>query len=285
MRTTGYAYLALALLAATAAAVEPPKDLDQWASASGRNFKVYLEKRTLDPTPVAAAVDDFWRALASEFQTQPIEMKQVPVYAFEGQGRFEDFLVMNGRPKTASGWCHAGDGTPFIATSCRDLGVDDAVWANLRHEGTHLYLLTHVPDGKALPQWINEGLATYYSHARIADGKVTDVSIVAGDLYGMQGAIRVGTAERLKKHLARRDGVHWDANRTLQSWSVAYWLMQADNGAKLEAVRRYVMSAGAEKDTVAHFERVFGMKIAQAEVAWKKFTLALKPGEGGEKGK
>ena len=263
----------LALCACSWAAVEKPENIEQWSVKSGSNFAVYLENKTLDPEPVLKALEEFQTALAGEFRVQAASRERVAVYVFETRAGFEKFLVRSGGPKSAAGWYHSGDGSQFIATSCKDLGESDPAWETLRHEGTHLFLFTQIPNGQRLPEWINEGLAVYYSHARVAEGKVVEVSLVPAELYGIQGAIKMGSAEPLRKHMGRRKGEHWDRTKTLESWSIVWWLMKGEDGARRDKLRAYVLKAGGARSPVSEFEKTLGMKVEEAEKEWKKYVL------------
>ncbi len=275
MRTCSCVIAVLVACCGSSTAVDPPENLNAWAGTQGQHFIVHQQNRKLDPMPVVRALEAFRSVLTAEFGVEPVEQERVAVYLFGTRHAFEQFLSANDRPKRADGWCHFGDGITFIATNCVDGSAKDPVWATLKHESTHLFLGLNIPDGKQLPMWVNEGLAMYYAHAEVEDDKVKSIRFVPTELYAIQGAIKVGSADGLRQHLARGEE-HWDRAKSVQSWSLVYWLMQGDDGKRRAPLKEYLLTAGGAPSPAEHFEKVFGMTIDEAETAWKAFVLGLK---------
>jgi len=97
---------------------------------------------------------DLCRRLALPMSDEPIH-----VYLFESQERFEGFMRLH-HPEFPTAGRFLSRPTPgwSVYAQWGDRMADD-----LRHEVTHGYLHSVVPD---LPQWIDEGIAKYYEVPR-----------------------------------------------------------------------------------------------------------------------
>ena len=152
------------------------------------------------------------------------------------------------------------------------------------HEGAHQFFQSLLP-GADLPQWLDEGLATYFEGCTYSRATQTitpgflpaDRLRLAQDL--LKGASNEpGLAQRM---FMGRTGEAFGAEQYALSWSFLYYLAhRPEPGAakKLAAFLRELNGSGTKPiDEV--FREATREELAPVEAGWRDFVLALGTGE------
>lgn len=151
----------------------------------------------------------------------------------------------------------------------------------LQHEGFHQF--AHLRIGEALPIWANEGIAEYFGQSIMVKGSLRTGLAPEPRVVGMRKAIENDRAFTLRE-LISMTGDEWgarvqngDARAGLQydqSWSVAHFLIHADNGRYAKYFEEYLRAAADGLEPEAAFNRAFkGSTIEEMERVWKKWTI------------
>ena len=175
-------------------------------------------------------------------------------------------------------------GSKRLLAAHADGRTAEEVLRTLYHEGFHQFMY-HVIS-KRCPIWLNEGLAEYFSEATW-NGEGFETGIVPSSrLYKVQEAVRNGAYIPLAVLFAMSSD-EWarsaamDARRAdlqySQVWSVAQFLLHADNGRYAHLIGKFLTELNETRDQVEAFTKVFGTDVGAFERAWALYTMNLKP--------
>jgi tetratricopeptide (TPR) repeat protein len=166
----------LALLAASASSSPAPRGAradetrrgGAWLSVRSQNFLVEGEARERDLRRVAARLEEY-RAAFSRLLAEGHFDSGVPtaVVVFPDDAAYAPFkpLLAGRTARNVAGYFQPGDDVNYITIVLdRDASRDPAT---LLHEYTHLLIDNHF---RAAPLWLKEGLAEFYSTARVSAG-------------------------------------------------------------------------------------------------------------------
>ncbi|MFM8891451.1 MAG: DUF1570 domain-containing protein, partial [Planctomycetia bacterium] len=181
------------------------------------------------------------------------------------------------------------DNAARVATARREF------FARLTHEAWHAHADRRLasPDAKALPPWLDEGLAQVFESAPLEAGELRldaadPVRLKAlRDLLGsgsppsLEAMLDAGPSQFLVGHQGGRET---SRRHYLLAWGLAFHLAVLEPVLSPEAVVTLAghRATGQEADDSgsgrAQFERLVGMPLAEFEPAWRRRMLALKAG-------
>lgn len=171
----------------------------------------------------------------------------------------------------------------LLAAHCENRTPEE-VLRTLYHEGFHQFMYCVV--SQRCPVWLNEGLAEYFSEATWNGQSFTTGRVPTMRLHTVQQALRDGTYIRLGELFAMEpaqwlQNVRTDARRASlhysQAWSVAQFLIHANNGAYAAMLDRFVKEISEGRSHDDAFRRCFGTDLAAFEVTWGRYVMSLKP--------
>ncbi len=155
----------------------------------------------------------------------------------------------------------------------------------LQHEGFHQFAHIHI--GGNFPIWVNEGLAEYFGQSLLIGERLETGLVPASRLDRVKASI---TEERTLPFddFIRLDNASWsqrvaggDARTGMmydQAWSIAHFLVHADNGKYARAFERFIKETSRGLSIDNALQNSFGTSNLDAfETAWKEWTLELEP--------
>lgn len=149
----------------------------------------------------------------------------------------------------------------------------------LQHEGFHQFASKFI--GHHLPIWANEGMAVYFEEAQLEDGKMKTGQLSKRMLRQIKNARDAKKLIPFEK-LMNINSKQWFANmrrgnpngslQYAQSWSIAYFLIHADDGKYMRAFEQYLLLLSRGQSHAQAFERIFGEDSKSAmEQRWQEF--------------
>jgi len=244
------ALLALALPPGGHAADRP------WALVRTRNLAVTGQQPVKTLRGIATALEQFRVVVAGLINNaqRPLPLPTL-VYVFGTHRELEPFLPMvNGKPGSMAGYFLSGDDLNTIALQ---LETYDESGRIIYHEFTHLLLHNATA---AIPPWLDEGLAEYYSTYTVdRDGARADIgrpiashiAILRESYMPIAGLLGVDHSSPMYTERDRQTIFY------AESWALTHYLMTVlPNGG--EAINRYAagIAKGGKPDDV--FAQAFG---------------------------
>ncbi len=159
------------------------------------------------------------------------------------------------------------------------------MWHVLQHEGFHQF--AHLRIGGNFPIWANEGLAEYFGKSLLIRGRLQTGLVPSSRLARIKRAINEHRTLPFDTFI-RMDDREWsrrvtggDARTAMmydQAWSIAHFLIHADNGRYAEAFERFIRGTSRGLQLEQALQDAFQTTNLQAfEDAWKRWTLELEP--------
>ena len=254
------------------------------------------DEAKLFATHMDAVFDEYTKRFANLSTAQP---KSMPLYLFRKQSEYEAFMASININATNTG------GMFFVTRKEEGLAVFvggrpiTQTFAVLQHEGFHQFAFRHI--GPDLPIWVNEGLAQYFEDGVLVFDRGRPTMYL-----GPANANRIAS---IKQALAKNEQFDFDTLLNIssdewsknvvegkreaalqydQSWSIAYFLIVADNGKYRDAFEKYLKLVaqrrpGGDADAKARantraFAEAFGTNDTTAfKQRWTEFARALEP--------
>jgi len=285
--------LTVALLALTASQAPPRADAEDaradmpglrvFASA---HYHIHTDLPRDAVVPIGRHMDaiheQYTRRFAA-FETR--DRSPMPLYLFRTRDAYHAFLAAHDLASDHSG------GMFFVTPHVSGL----ATWVEghsrsrtlsvLQHEGFHQFAWRHL--GPTLPVWVNEGLAQYFEDAILIDGRLTVGLANAGRVQRVREALEAGDALALPALFALTpkgwgNTLRQQPQRSellyAQAWSLAYFLIHADDGRYRRAFGRYIELLAQQHDPEQAFATAFGVdSLIGMERAWRRFATRQKP--------
>ena len=253
------------LLVLVLLALAIPADAAEWVRVETPNFTVFGqvgEKRTKE---VAAEFERFREAIGQVLPTAATG-SAVPttVVVFENQKAFTPYKPRyNGKPVTLAGYFFGNESANSIA-----LSVDDRENA-LRiifHEYTHL-ITTNA--SRALPAWVSEGLAEFYSTFAVApDGKGGVLGKVIPSHYVLLGQNELLPLDQLLA-VDHSSALYNEGQRRsifyAQSWGLVHMFL-AGEPKRSKELSEYMRLTGGGTPPLDAWRQAFGAMDANKEL-------------------
>ncbi|HEX8355560.1 MAG TPA: tetratricopeptide repeat protein, partial [Pyrinomonadaceae bacterium] len=266
----------LALLAASAssAARAPraeggtPAGGGAWLSVRSQNFLVEGRARERDLRRVAARLEEY-RAAFSRLLSDEHFDSGVPtaVVVFPGDAAYAPFkpLLAGRTARNASGYFQPGADVNYITVVLEGDPARDP--ATLLHEYTHLLVDNHF---RAAPLWLKEGLAEFYSTARVSAG---GRRLTLGEPPGqrVRELLRARALIPLRTLFAvdQASPFYTESGQLglfyAQSWALVHYLSEVRGGARREGLARFTSLLAEGRDVEEALRGAFGAGAAEIE--------------------
>lgn len=250
------------LLLATAARAEGPGD--SWVSVRSPR---YLFVGNAPPSDVrrAAARFELFTAAFSELFPALGAHASVPtrVFVFKDYESFRPFRPLyDGETADFKGYFQSGADVNHIAVPLTLTGEDSQQVHN--HEAVHLLLAA---TARRIPDWLNEGLAQYYSTLRVSPGGVTLGVPVARHAALLRQVKLLPPARLFLINRGSRD-YRAGAGRDLfyaQSWALTHYLVSTDAGRGHLRLFRFLEMLASGLKVEESLKRAFDLDYATLE--------------------
>ena len=279
--------LVLALPGLTSTAHAKQRGLDHFES---KYYDVYTNLRRNEAQFYARHMDRVFDEYASRFQKTGLRSKIREKFALYLMDSAEDYMKL----LQSHGVTGSNTGGMFVyqrdfrglITYTDNRSVSD-VFAVLQHEGFHQFAFTFI--GPDLPIWVNEGIAQYFEDG-IKTPKRMLFDIANGKrLAIVQNAIENGSAIDFDRILTMTNGEWLTTLATnpqsagllyQQAWSMAFFLINGDNGKYRSAFERYLIAVGKGVESAKAFSEAFGVQNTDPfRKAWERWVESAEPDE------
>lgn len=247
----------------------------RWMSVRSQNFTVVGEAREKDLRRVAVRLEEFRAALARLIPEGPKDASApLTVIVFRDDASYLPFKpVLQGQTASyVAGYFQPGAEVNYI-TLALDSDWSRGPAATLLHEYTHLLVNNYFCSA---PVWLKEGLAEFYSTARLSKDRR-----------------RVWTGAQLPTRVRQLRGAQLIPLRTLfevdqqspyyfepdkrglfyaQSWALAHFILNGDGGARRARLPRFVELLASGVAPADAFLQAFGFDVDEAEGALSAYV-------------
>jgi tetratricopeptide (TPR) repeat protein len=269
--------LALAAASAHAYAYAEREEAGGWLSVRTQNFTVVGEARERDLLRVAARLEEY-RAALSRLLPESDAAARVPttVIVFRDDSAYQPFKPVF-RGQTAgyvAGYFQPGAEINYI-TLALDSEAARGPSSTLLHEYTHLLVNNYF---RAAPLWLKEGLAEFYSTARVS-GDRRRVSLgaqVPNRVRSLRGAQLIPL--RTLFEVDQSSPYYYETGKRglfyAESWALAHYLLNGEGGARRAGLPRFMDMLAAGSAPEDAFRRAFGLDLEAAESALAAYVRA-----------
>lgn len=279
-RLTPRVFLILSALAALAALASPHASAARgetfgWVSVRSQNFTVVGEAREKDLRRVAVRLEEFRAALARLLPEGPKDASApTTVIVFRDDAAYQPFKpVLGGQTASyVAGYFQPGAEVNYI-TLALDSDWSRGHASTLQHEHTHLLVNNYFP---AAPLWLKEGLAEFYSTARLSKDR-RRVSIGArlpNRVWQLRGAQLIPL--RTLFEVDQGSPYYYEPGKRglfyAQSWALAHFILNGDGGSRRARLPRFVELLASGVAPADAFRQAFGFDVDAAEGALSAYV-------------
>jgi FimV-like protein len=242
---------------------------ETWAGVRSPHYLLVGDATESEIREVAIRFEQFRKAFSQLFPASGLA-SSVPttVVIFKDFDSYKDFRPhYQGRPAEFVSYFQSGFDINYIALPLdRDR---ESLYVKLFHESVHLLLDSQ---SRRLPDWLNEGLAQYYSTFEfdIAAGKNSLGRPVAGNLAFLRKNKPLPLATLFAVDRASAD--YNESGRSgifnAQSWALVHYLLSANNGRRQLQLLRFIEMTAAGAPFEKSFRQSFktGYETMEAEL-------------------
>ena len=255
---------------------------DAWTSVRSRNFLVVGNASEMEMREVATRLEQFRLSLARLFIVNNFASPlPTTVILFKNDSSYEPFKPLyKGRPTEVAGFFQPGRDTNYITLSAERLG--ETPYRTIFHEYVHLMIDSNL---RGVPAWFNEGVAEYYSAFEVTGGgrratlgKTIDshVQLIRRNpsLLPLRTLLAVDHSSPYYNESDKK-GMFY-----AESWALVHYLIQANEGARLPELMRYVNLLGAGTPFEDAFRQAFHTDVEgmqrELEAYVRRFNAPLK---------
>ena len=258
-------------------------DKDDAKRFKSRHYLIHTKIKQSQVMPIARHLDRMFVLYQERFGgLMRNDMSKMVLYLFETEKEYQKFLQSKGVITRNSGGMFVYKGNEqFLAVWMGNKPLRD-VLSTLQHEGFHQFAWHYL--GLELPVWMNEGLAQYFEDAVITGGelrtgladahrsRLVREMISQGNIIPFNKMVNLNNQDWARMLREDADG----ANRLYaQSWSVAYFLIHADNGRYADSLNQYLTMISKGEDGEDAFERAFAVSWEQLRWRWMVYAKKL----------
>jgi hypothetical protein len=236
--------------------------------------------------PIGEHMDAVYEAYEARFPTfRRRNAAYVRMKLLEDATSYHEFLAANDiSAGSSAGIFFWKNSRAYLATYM--LGLSDRRRQSvLQHEGFHQFAFMRI--GQDLPAWLEEGLGEYFGEGIMAGGELRTGIATPSRIAVVRRLIDDGGALPFAE-IMRITGPEWGravGNGTMghlyaQAWSMAHFLMHAEDGRFEPMLIRYLELHAREWDPSRAFAEAFGdFDVEAFEAAWKAYVQQLEPDE------
>jgi FimV-like protein len=231
----------LVVAASTATAREAATAKDAWVGVRSPHYLLVGDTTESEIREVAIRFEQFRKAFAQLFPASGLS-SYVPttVVVFKDYETYKEFRPLyQGKPTEFISYFQSGLDVNYIALP---LDKDrESLYVKLFHESVHLLIDSQ---SRRVPDWLNEGLAQYYStyEFNLADNRNILGKPVAGNVALLRGnkLLPLETLFAVERGSASYNEWEKSAVFNAQSWALVHYLMTADNGRRQLQLLRFL---------------------------------------------
>ncbi|HEX8283761.1 MAG TPA: tetratricopeptide repeat protein [Pyrinomonadaceae bacterium] len=248
-----------------------------WLSVRSQNFLVEGEARERDLRRVAARLEEYRAAFSRLLPGGPGDTG-VPtaVVVFPGDDAYAPFKpLLGGRTaRNVAGYFQPNSDINYITVVLDGDATRDP--ATLVHEYTHLLVDNYF---SAAPLWLKEGLAEFYSTARVTEGgrrltlgeppepRVRELR-ARGELLPLATLFAVNQSSPFYSESGKL-GLFY-----AQSWALVHYLSEVRGGARREGLTRFTASLADGQTVEDALRAAFGAGVSEIEVGLAAYVRA-----------
>ena len=275
--------LPLALLAALAAA-PPARAEGGWVSVRSQNFLVEGAAGERELRRVASRLEEYRAAFARLLPGTHLDSGvQTAVVVFPDDAAYDPFkpLLRGQAARGVAGYFQPGSDVNYITLALGRGAARDP--STLLHEYTHLLVNNHF---RGAPLWLKEGLAEFYSTARISgDGRRMTLGEPPAqrvrDLRGraLMPLVTLFAVDQASPYYSE------PGRRALfyaQSWALVHYLSEGRGGVRREGLARFtgLLAEGASVEEA--LRGAFGAGVGEIEEGLGYYVRLARYGAGAE---
>jgi hypothetical protein len=275
-RLTPRVFLILSALTAALASLASPHasaERDErvgWTSISSHNFTVVGEAREKDLRRVAVRLEEYRAALSRMLPEGPTDAgAPTTVIVFRDDAAYQPFKpVLRGKTATyVAGYFQPGAEVNYI-TLALDSDWSRGPASTLLHEYTHLLVNNYF---RAAPLWLKEGLAEFYSTARLSGDRrrVSTGAELPNRVRQLRGAQLIPL--RTLFEVDQQSPYYYEAGKRglfyAQSWALAHYILNGEGGARRAGLPRFVELLASGVAPADAFRQAFGLELEAADAA------------------
>ena len=226
-------------------------------------------------TEMAKALEQQYADFVQRFRLASEPQKPLPVKVFAEKAEFKKYSDQNGGRLSEHAVGYFDPNKKEIVMFWSDDPED--VLSTLYHETTHYFVDLYMKHVEA-PQWMNEGLATYFETAQFKKSRLEIGQASYGHLLELQAAIKDNKHYRLGALLTLEDGAN-DAFGYLayaQSWSLVYFFANYQGGKHGQRFGTYMEELRKGRKPEQAFKTAFLVTPEELEPIWKDYVTGMK---------
>ncbi|HEV7889305.1 MAG TPA: tetratricopeptide repeat protein [Pyrinomonadaceae bacterium] len=241
-----------------------------WVSIRSQNFTVVGEAREKDLRRVAVRLEEFRTALARLLPEGPKDTSApTTVIVFRDDAAYQPFKpVLRGQTASyVAGYFQPGSEVNYI-TLALDSDWSRGPASTLLHEYTHLLVNNYF---RSAPLWLKEGLAEFYSTARLSKDRrrVSTGSQLPTRVRQLRDAQLIPL--RTLFEVDQQSPYYSEAGKRglfyAQSWALAHFILNGDGGSRRAGLPRFVELLASGSVPKEAFRQAFGFDVDAADGA------------------
>lgn len=266
-----------------------PASADTIRSVRSRHYIVQTDLPAARATELVSHMDEVYACYLERFAAfRPKNPSRPQLYLFAKRDDYNIFLSSKGIDARNSGGMFAYNslaGFHGLLTFTENRPLDDTL-AVLQHEGFHQFAWAYL--GYELPPWANEGLAQYFEDAVLIKGRMHLGMVNPVRLAEVKAALAAERPPVSFSQLLSIDSQSWSQTLATEpgkasvlyawAWSVAHFLIHADNERYAPAFGRYLEEVAKGRTSREAFAKVFGASATSSmERRWRAYIDKLEP--------
>ena len=253
---------------------------------TSRHYEILTDVDRADIRDIAAHMDAVADEYDRRFSSFPArDTKPSKLCIFRSRDDYIDFMATLDFPAGNTGGVFFSRPDGAGLATWLEGRSNESMLAVLQHEGFHQFL--HERLGDDIPPWANEGMAEYYGQALMVRGRFRTGIVPGARLEQLQTAIRQNALIPFDVVVRLTQDQWGETLRTnpetaailySEAWSMAHYLLHADNGAAAPAFEAYVRAVAGGTPNEQALADAFGTTdMRRFQQSWGDYVLTLEP--------
>lgn len=237
-----------------------------WISLRSPNYLFVGDAAAADMQQIARRFEQFRAVFTAQFPAAGLN-SPVPtvVVVFRNEEGYKPFRPLyQNRPVDFAGYFQSGLDVNYVALPAGGSGRE--AYAKIFHESVHLLIDSRA---RRMPDWLNEGLALYYSTFELsdADGRAVIGRPIAEYLRTLRtrGLLPLATLFAIERDSADYNEADKSSLFYAESWALAHYLISGHGGRRQLQILRFLELCAAGVPPEEGFRKGFGVDYAGME--------------------